>query len=113
MSAKRTFSTPRLAFQQKVNCLLVFLQYKTTKSLNIFIFPACASGKVRSCDKETIIKKVKVLLGSLAMISVLSMSGCALFDPFWWADGPHHGGGGGHYDGGGDRGDRGGDRGGW
>ncbi len=59
-------------------------------------------------------KKVKVLLGSLAMISVLSMSGCALFDPFWWADGPHHGGGGGgHYDGGGDRGDRGGDRGGW
>lgn len=53
-------------------------------------------------------KKVKVLLGSLAMISVLSMSGCALFDPFWWADGPHHGGGGGH---GGD--DRGGDRGGW
>jgi len=39
-------------------------------------------------------KKVKVLLGSLAMISVLSMSGCALFDPFWWADGPHHGGGG-------------------
>lgn len=63
-------------------------------------------------------KKVKVLLGSLAMISVLSMSGCALFDPFWWADGPHHGGGGGHYDGGGERGghgggDRGGDRGGW
>lgn len=51
-------------------------------------------------------KKVKVLLGSLAMISVLSMSGCALFDPFWWADGPHHGGGGGHYDGGGHRRDR-------
>ncbi|WP_111895881.1 hypothetical protein [Acinetobacter sp. MB5] len=39
--------------------------------------------------------KVKVVLGSLAVISVLSLSGCCLLDPFWWADGPH---GGGHYD---------------
>lgn len=43
--------------------------------------------------------KVKVILGSVAILSILSLSGCCLYDPFWWGDGPHHEGG--HYERGG------------
>ncbi|MFT4021558.1 MAG: hypothetical protein QM666_08600 [Acinetobacter sp.] len=49
-------------------------------------------------------KKVKLVLATIAIFSTLSLTGCALFDPFWW--GGH--GGGGHGDGGGDRGGYGG-----
>lgn len=48
--------------------------------------------------------KVKVILGSLAVVSVLSLSGCCVFDPYWWGDGPRHHDGG-HYDRGEHRGD--------
>lgn len=35
-------------------------------------------------------KKVKLILSGVAILSVLSLSGCCLLDPFWW-DGPHGG----------------------
>lgn len=55
--------------------------------------------------------KVKVILGSVAIFSILSLSGCCLYDPFWWGDGPHHEGG--HYERGGYGEGHGGRHGGW